>query len=89
MGDYRWTCAIPALNSQLHLNILCSMYGKFMLWKMWCFAQQSMGHTNHKFPVYAKWNATDINVNMHSIGRIVNTIEVLSLFNYQACSLKA
>ena len=24
-----------------------------MLWKIWCFALQSMGHTNHKFPVYA------------------------------------
>ena len=25
--------------------------GKFMLWKMWCFALQSMGRTNHKFPI--------------------------------------
>ena len=36
-----------------------------MLWKMQCFALQSMGHTNHKFPVYATWNecssATEIN----------------------------
>ena len=24
---------------------------EFMLWKMWCFALQSIGSTNHKFPV--------------------------------------
>ena len=23
-----------------------------MLWKMWCFTLQSMGRTNHIFPVY-------------------------------------
>ena len=27
-----------------------------MLWKMWCFILQSMGRTNHKFPVYATWD---------------------------------
>ena len=24
------------------------MLWKFMLWKMWCFTLQSVGHTNHK-----------------------------------------
>ena len=35
-----------------------------MLWKMWCFTLQSMGRTNHKFPVYATrnvLNAPEIN----------------------------
>ena len=27
-----------------------------MPWKMQCFTLQSMGHTNHKFPVYAHGN---------------------------------
>ena len=27
-----------------------------MLWKMWCYTLQSMGHTNHKFPIYATQN---------------------------------
>ena len=27
-----------------------------MLWRMRCFALQSMGRANHTFPVYATWN---------------------------------
>ena len=27
-------------------NTPCCMYGKFMLWKMWCFTLPSMGRTN-------------------------------------------
>ena len=27
--------------------------GNNMLWKMLCFTLQSIGRTNHKFPVYA------------------------------------
>ena len=42
--------------SQLCRDILCCVYRKFMLWKMWCFTLQSMGRTNHKFPVYATQN---------------------------------
>ena len=43
---------------QLCLNIPCCVYGKLMLWKMWCFALQCMGRTNHKFPVYTTHNVS-------------------------------
>ena len=39
--------------TEVHMNILHCMYRKFMVWKVQCFALQSMGPTNHKFPVYA------------------------------------
>ena len=32
-----------------------------MLWKMQCFTLQSMGLTNHKFPVYTCSNVAEIN----------------------------
>ena len=42
-------------------HIFCTrcMYGKFMLWKMLCFTLQSMGSTNHKFPVHANMECSN------------------------------
>ena len=38
------------VNIRVRLNILCCVYRKFMLEKMWCFTLHSMGCTNHIFP---------------------------------------
>ena len=40
----------------ISVNIPFCLYGKFMLWKMWCYTLWSMGRTNHKFPVYSTQN---------------------------------
>ena len=29
---------------------------KYTHWKMWCFTLQSMGRTNHKFPIHVTQN---------------------------------
>ena len=40
-----------------------------MLWKMRCFALQSMGRTNHKFPVYVTRNVqTQLKLTVHMYG---------------------
>ena len=44
------------------------VYGKLMLWKMWCFALQSMSRTNHKFPIYATHNVrTQLKSTVHKV----------------------
>ena len=41
--------------------------GKVMLWKMLCFTWQSMGRTNHKFPIYATQNVqTQLKSTVHT-----------------------
>ena len=54
--DTRTPCILTKPDFELHLNFPYCMYGKFILWKMRPFALQSMGRTNHKFPVYATHN---------------------------------
>ena len=44
--------AVQLISSAFEHSVLSVLVRKFMLWIMWCYTLQSMGRTNHEFPVY-------------------------------------
>ena len=56
-----------------------------MLWKLWCFALQSMGHTNHIFPHVACVGTCNTNVQFSGDGgqgMVVPLTGVLQLVSF-------
>ena len=48
-----------------------------MLWKMLCYTLQSIGHTNHKFPVCATRNVQTPEINYLSFAYIARLFDLL------------